>query len=96
MGGRRYRRGSAVCASVLTLGAATLATDTFRDAAGSVIATVARPYGGGVWSVTCDGAEHPVDPASAACRDDPWVQGYNPHGLRCPIGPGSDACRDDP
>jgi len=94
MGGHRFRRGALVCASVQSLGAATLTTDTYRDAAGVVIATVLRPDGGGPWTVTCDGTEHRVDPTAAACLDDPWVRGYNPHGLPCPIGPGSDACRD--
>ena len=95
MGGHRYRRGAVVCASVQSLAAATLTTDTFRDAAGVVIATVARPDGGGsIWTVTCGGAQHRVDTTSAACLADPWVRGRNPHGLPCPIGPGSDACRD--
>ncbi len=94
MGGHRFRRGALVCAAVQSLGAATLTADTYRDATGTVIAVVARPAGGGSWVVTCDGAEHRVDPTSAACLDDPWVRGRNPHALSCPIGPGSDACRD--
>jgi|GEM_PF-1301032 len=94
MGAHRYRRGALVCAAVTSRAAAALTTDTFRDAAGAVIATVARPGGGTVWTVTCDGAEHRVDVTSPACVDDPWVRGYNPHALPCPLGPGSDACRD--
>ncbi len=93
MGGHRYRSDRGVCASVSTVAAATVNVDTWRDGAGTVIATATRPYTSEAWTITCDGAEYVVDPSSAACTSDPWVRGRNPHALPCPIGPGSDACR---
>lgn len=92
MGAHRFRQGTRVCAAYSSLGAATVVVDTWRDGAGSVVATVTRPYGGGgPWRVTCDGAEHVVDPSSAECLADPWVRNRNPHGLSCPLD--DDACR---
>lgn len=91
MGAHRFRQGRSVCAAYSTLGAATVTVDTWRDGDARVVATVTRPYGGGPWRVTCDGAEHVVDPSSAECLADPWVRNRNPHGLACTAD--GEACR---
>lgn len=92
MGAHRFRQGRAVCAAVTSLGAATVTVDTWRGGDGRVVATVTRGYAGGVWRVDCDGAEHTVDPTSAACQAEPWVRNANPHALSCPID--TEACRE--
>jgi hypothetical protein len=93
MGAHRYRQGSRVCASYSSLGAATVAVDTWRDGAGQTIATVTRPYDNATsWTITCDGVTTTLDVSSPACANDPWVRTRNPHALPCPIEAG-DACR---
>lgn len=92
MGAHRFRQGRAVCAAVTSLGAATVTVDTWRGGDGRVVATVTRGPAGGAWRVDCDGAEHAVDPSSAACQADPWVRNANPHALSCPID--TEACRE--
>ncbi len=93
MGGHQFRRGTTVCARVSSLGAATVTVDTFTTPTGAPLGTITRPAGNrGPWTVTCDGASYAIDPASPACAADPWVRGYNPHGLPCPLD--TEACRD--